>query len=66
MATLTGSRPRDLVSMETLLQHIPALEERTLRYWMSSNPDNFRERCMVIVGRGRLFLTSPRLKRGCG
>jgi hypothetical protein len=45
----------NLLTMDMLLAQIPALTERTLRYWMSSNPDRFREHCVVIVGRKTYF-----------
>lgn len=55
MPTLTRSRPKDLVTMQMLLDHMPALEERTLRHWMSKNPDDFRKRCMVTIVRKTFF-----------
>jgi hypothetical protein len=45
----------NLLTMAMLLEHIPALTERTLRYWMATNPDRFREHCMVMVGRKSYF-----------
>ena len=51
MPTLTER----LVTMEMLLAQIPALTERTLQYWMSKNPDRFREQCMVLIGRKTYF-----------
>ena len=45
----------NLLTMEMLLAQIPALTERTLRYWMQTNPDRFREHCLVIVRRKTFF-----------
>ena len=45
----------NLLTMAMLLEHIPALSERTVRYWMSRNPDRFRQHCLVIIGRKTFF-----------
>jgi hypothetical protein len=44
-----------LVTMQGLLAQFPALSERTLRYWMQTDPDDFRKRCMLVVGRKSFF-----------
>lgn len=45
----------NLITMGMLLTQIPALSERTVKYWMSSNPDRFRECCVVMINRKTFF-----------
>lgn len=45
----------NLITMDMLLAQIPALTKRGVLYWMSSNPDKFRERCVVMIGRKTFF-----------
>ena len=53
MPTLTDNG--NMLTLDMLLDRIPALKERTVRYWMQSNPDRFRERCVMTVGRKLYF-----------
>lgn len=51
MPTLTER----LVTRAQLLELMPGLTERTLLYWMQRDPNHFRRRCMVLIGRKAYF-----------
>jgi len=48
----------NLLSMETMAKEAPSISKRTLRHWLYSNLDGFRDRCAVKVGR-LVFLDRP-------
>jgi hypothetical protein len=41
------------LSLKQLSQRYPALSERLLRHWITTNCDGFRERCTLKVRRRR-------------
>jgi hypothetical protein len=52
MPTLTEG---NMGTMDMLLDRFSALKERTIRHWLQSKPDRFRERCVMTVGRKLYF-----------
>jgi hypothetical protein len=53
MPTLTDNG--NLLTLDMLLEQIPALGERTVKHWLQRNPDHFREMCVVTIGRKLYF-----------
>lgn len=53
MPTLTDHG--NMLTLDMLLEHIPAIGRRTLKHWLQVNPDHFRERCVVKVRRKLFF-----------
>lgn len=47
MSTLTAS----LLTAAMLYQRFPALKKRTLQHWLQVDPQDFRSRCVVKVGK---------------
>ncbi len=41
-----------------MAKQAPSISKRTLRHWLDSNQDGFRDRCAVKVGR-LIFLDRP-------
>jgi len=51
-----------LVTPARLDEEFPDIGKRTLRHWMFSDPDNFRGRCVVKVGK-KVYIDRAALER---
>jgi hypothetical protein len=47
MSTLTAH----LMTASMLIEQFPAIKLRTLKHWLQVDPDDFRARCVVKVGK---------------
>ena len=45
------TKVEDLLDLKALTARSPCLTERLLVYWRQTNPNHFRDRCVVKVGR---------------